>query len=496
MNARSLAIPALFCCAVLATASAADKPREPSEVLASLDALFDRFMHEQHVPGLVYGVVVDGKLARVRSFGVSNVPAGTPVTAETAFRIASMSKQFTALATLRLRDAGRLSLDAPAEKYVPELRQLRYPTTDSPKITVRDLLSHAAGFVTDDPWGDRQLAMNEGDFSRLVSRGVPFSRPPGMAYEYSNFGFALVGRIVSNTAHSNYSRYITESILRPLGMQHTAWDIAAVPAAQRAVGYRWENEAWIEEPALGPGAFGAMGGLITTANDYAHYVGWLLSAWPPRDGAEDGILKRASVREITRPANYAVLRPAEDPAGCPRATSYGFGVVPYWDCVLGFHFGHSGGLPGYGSNVLFLPYRGVAVFAFTNRTYAPASRAVREAANLLAQSGAFPERAEPLSPALREMARVVERIYNSGDVLTAREALAPNLLLDHAASMRNPQIADLKQKFGGCRVADAQQPDNAMSATVALACDRGILKAKIVLAPTTPATLQTLEFTE
>ena len=143
---------------------------------------------------------------------------------------------------------------------------------------MRDLLSHAAGFVTDDPWGDRQLAMSEADFSRLVAGGVPFSRAPGMAYEYSNFGFALVGRVVSNTSRSNYSRYITESFLRPLGMQHTVWDIAAVPATQRAIGYRWENEAWIEEPALGPGAFGAMGGLITTANDYARYVGWLLSA--------------------------------------------------------------------------------------------------------------------------------------------------------------------------------------------------------------------------
>ena len=496
MHARALVISALACCAMLTTASAADKPRDASEVLASLDAVFEKFMREQHVPGLVYGVVVDGKLARVRGFGVSNVPAGTPVSADSAFRIASMSKQFTSLATLRLRDAGKLSLDAPAEKYVPELRQLHYPTSDSPKITVRDLLSHAAGFVTDDPWGDRQLAMSEADFSHLVAGGVPFSRAPGMAYEYSNFGFALVGRVVSNTSRSNYSRYISESFLRPLGMEHTVWDIAAVPATQRAIGYRWENEAWIEEPALGPGAFGAMGGLITTANDYARYVGWLLSAWPPRDGAEDGILKRSSVREIARPANYAVVRPADDPAGCPRSTSYGFGVIPFSDCILGVHFGHSGGLPGYGSNVLFLPYRGVGVFAFTNRTYAPASRAVREAANLLAQSGAFPERVGSLGPALRDMARVVERIYDSGDVLTAREALAPNLLLDHAAAIRNPQIAELRKKLGGCRLADAQQSDNAMSATVVLACDRGMLQAKIVLAPTMPATLQTLEFVQ
>ncbi len=140
-----------------------------------------------------------------------------------------MTKQFTALATLRLRDAGRVSLDAPAEKYIPEMRKWHYPTSDSPKITVRDLLSHAAGFVTDDPWGDRQLAMTEADFTRFVAAGVPFSRAPGMAYEYSNFGFALVGRLVTNTARTNYSEYITDKFFKPLGMQHTVWDIGSCP---------------------------------------------------------------------------------------------------------------------------------------------------------------------------------------------------------------------------------------------------------------------------
>ena len=140
-----------------------------------LDAIFEKFMREQHVPGLVYGVVVNGQLVRVRAFGVANVADGTAVTPDTAFRIASMSKQFTALATLRLRDAGKLSLDSPAEKYIPELGKLRYPTSDSPKITVRDLMSHAAGFVTDDPWGDRQLDMNEADFTKFTARGVPLA---------------------------------------------------------------------------------------------------------------------------------------------------------------------------------------------------------------------------------------------------------------------------------------------------------------------------------
>ena len=405
-----------------------------------------------------------------------------------------MSKQLTALATLRLRDAGRVSLDAPAEKYIPEMRKWHYPTSDSPKITVRDLLSHAAGFVTDDPWGDRQLAMTEEDFTRFVAAGVPFSRAPGMAYEYSNFGFALVGRLVTNTARTNYSEYITENFFKPLGMPHTVWDISTVPADQRASGYRWENDAWMPEPVLGPGPFGAMGGLITTANDYARYVAWLLAAWPPRDGAEDAILRRSSVREIARPANYAIVLPPTEPSGCARSASYGFGMIPFSDCVLGFHFGHSGGLPGYGSNVLFLPQRGVAVFAFTNRTYAQVSRAVRDAANTLAQSGAFPARTTPLNAAQKDIARAVERMYESSDVLAARERLAANVLLDQSVDPRNARIAELRKELGACRLADSQEAESAMSMTLAFNCARGKLKVKIVLAPTEPATIQTLQF--
>ena len=82
-----------------------------------------------------------------------------------------MSKAFTALAILKLRDEGRLPLDAPAETYVPEMRDWRYPTSDSPRIRVRDLLSHVAGFVTDNPWGDRQQVLPEAEFTRDAARG-------------------------------------------------------------------------------------------------------------------------------------------------------------------------------------------------------------------------------------------------------------------------------------------------------------------------------------
>ncbi|HTU66657.1 MAG TPA: serine hydrolase domain-containing protein [Steroidobacteraceae bacterium] len=486
----------LLVLSTLAWRAPAAEPADVPQVAASLDPLFTAFMAENHVPGLVFGVVHDGKLVYTRGLGIQDTATHTPVDADTVFRIASMSKQFSALATLKLRDAGKLELDAPAERYLPELARWKYPTADSPKIRVRDLLSHAAGFVTDDPWGDRQLPMSEDDFTTFAAAGVPFSRAPGTGYEYSNFGYALVGRLVTNVAKRNYADYITANFLKPLGMDASTYDIATIPKAHHAIGYRWENDAWREEPALGPGAFGAMGGLATSANDYAKYVAWVLSAWPPRDGAESPILRRASVREITRPANYTISFPPLDATGCARSSGYGFGVHSQNDCILGQHFLHSGGLPGYGSNVLFVPNRSLAVFAFANRTYAPASRVVRDAANLLVKSGAFPVRAAALSPALRAMLDAAVHIYASGDVMSEPAAFAMNFFLDRDATLRNADIAALREKTGACRAPDAPTADNAMSGTFELPCEHGTVKVNLILAPSGKPSLQKLDFTQ
>jgi serine-type D-Ala-D-Ala carboxypeptidase/endopeptidase len=117
--------------------------------LASIDERMLAFQEEAHIPGMVWGVVKDGRLLHFTANGVQSIETGEPVRADTLFRIASMSKAFTALAILKLRDEGRLQLDALAESYVPEMKGWTYPTSDSPRIRVRDLLAHVGGFVTD-----------------------------------------------------------------------------------------------------------------------------------------------------------------------------------------------------------------------------------------------------------------------------------------------------------------------------------------------------------
>jgi CubicO group peptidase (beta-lactamase class C family) len=139
----------------------------PADKYALADRIFADYVLDAHIPGLVYGIVVDGQLVHVGTYGVQDLDSKRPVTRNSLFRIASMTKAFTALTVLKLRDDGRVRLDAPAADYVPELRAWKYPTEDTAPLRVRDLLHHVSGFVTDDPWGDRQQPLAEADFTQM-----------------------------------------------------------------------------------------------------------------------------------------------------------------------------------------------------------------------------------------------------------------------------------------------------------------------------------------
>lgn len=317
----------LFAALALALVSPALAAPSPA-ALAEARTIFTDWQRAAHVPGLVYGIVADGQLAAVHGSGVQDIAGGAPVTSDSRFRIASMSKAFTALATLKLRDEGKLSLNAPAETYVPELKGWAYPTGDSARITVRDLLNHTAGFVEDNPWGDRQQVISEAEFTAMLKAGVPFSRSPGLAMEYSNLGYALLGRIISNVSGTRYQDYIRRELMLPLGMTATGFDIFASPRGSRSIGYRWQDNRWVREPDMKDGAFGAMGGVETTASDYAKWVAFLLSAWPARDGPETGPVRRSTVREIVTGSNFiegTMRNPAIGGPPCRQARAYAMG---------------------------------------------------------------------------------------------------------------------------------------------------------------------------
>src|SRR5205807_1037338 len=150
-------------------------------------------------------------------------------------------------------------------------------------------------------------------------------------------------------------------------MSSSGFVAEAAPKERRALGYRWEDNAWRPEPLLGPGAFGAMGGLQTSINDYAKWVSYLLSAWPARDGKDAGPVRRSTVRELAEGVNMPRRRERFARSGaptCTEAVAYGRGMNVAMDCDLGFTLSHGGGYPGYGSHVLLMPDRGTAIFAF------------------------------------------------------------------------------------------------------------------------------------
>ncbi len=461
---------------------------------AEADKIFSDFVLDAHVPGLVYGVVVDGRLVHVGTYGVQDLDSKRPVTSDTLFRIASMTKAFTALTVLNLRDHDSVRLDAPAADYVPELRGWRYPTADSPQIRVRDLLNHIAGFVTDDPWGDRQTPLPETDFTEMLIEGVPFTSTPATRYEYSNFGYALLGRVISNVSKQPYADAIKGTLLQPLGMASSGFDAEAAPRERRALGYRWEDDAWRIEPTLGPGVFGAMGGLQTSAIDYAKWVAYLLSAWPPRDSADPGPVGRATVRELAQGSNFPRLRdrPAHaDRTTCRQPATYGMGMNVAIDCELGFTLSHSGGYPGYGSHVLLLPDRGIAIFAFANRTYAGPYVAVWDAAVALNKAGLLgKDRVLPISTELAGAYRTVGAMYAAGKIAVAGDQLAMNFLLDRDSDGWSRDLAKLKAHVGECDTSSTVEPTGALTGDFTWRCTHGRLKGSLSLAPTQPPRIQ------
>ncbi len=205
----------------------------------------------ENIPGIAYGIVVDNKLVIDSATGYINLDRKIPATPSSSFRIASMTKSFTAMAIIKLKDEGKLALSDPVSKFIPE----------------------------------KQLAL----------------------------------------------------------------------------GYRWENEEWELEPMLHDGSFGAIGGLITSIEDFSKYVSFLLSAWPPRNDEDTGLVKRSSLREMQTPQFSNLYTNARDFNGdtCAIIYGYGYGLYIAEYCSGLKRVLHGGALPGFGSNYILFPEYGI-----------------------------------------------------------------------------------------------------------------------------------------
>lgn len=472
----------------------ADRAQKLAAAFPDIEKAFISFVERQHIPGAAIGIIIDGKLVWVKTTGLRDVDAKAPATRDTVWRIASMTKSFTSMSILKLRDEGKLSLDDPASKYVPELAKLTYPTADSPKITIRHLLTHSEGFPEDNPWGDRQLAQSNATMSEWMRSGIPFSTSPGTAYEYSNYGFAILGQIVERVAKKPYADYVRDNILRPLGMNSTTYDI---PSANAAKGYKWDGKAWIEIPPLPHGAFGAMGGLWTTPDDLAKYVAFMMSAFPPRDDPETGPIRRSSAREMQQAARAVpavVNRQTIDAPLDLNVGAYAYGLRIQQDCRFTYMVQHGGGLPGYGSYERWLPDYGVGLIAFGNLTYSGFVPLFNEALDAMLKTGALKHRVVQPSPALLQAKADISSLINQWDDALAHRIAADNLFLDQSAAEMQENLRKLRDQHGACRAAEPIDAENALRGTWPMTCDKGSLMVRITLAPTMPPKVQSFVY--
>ena len=293
-------------------------------------AVLDRYQAERRLPSVVAGVLEAGELAWTGS-------AGLPATADTQFRIGSITKTITAVLVLQCRDEGLLDLDDPLGKHLPE--------TGYAEATLRSLLAHVSGMQSEPvgPWWERSpgvpadalIAANDGS-------GAVFGA--GEHYHYSNLGFALLGEVVARLRRRPWSDLVQERVAGPLAMTRTSY----LPEEPHAPGWSVHHlrGTLTEEPLHDTGAMAPAGQLWSTIEDLARFAAFLT------DGHPD-VLSRETLIEMRQ--------------AVPPATDYGLGVriVPYPDGLL---VGHTGSMPGFQATLFADPLNHVGVVALTNAT--------------------------------------------------------------------------------------------------------------------------------
>jgi CubicO group peptidase (beta-lactamase class C family) len=463
---------------------------------AVVDSIILKYARENHMPGIAYGLVMNGELIYTNYQGYTNLANKTVVSSSSAFRIASMTKSFAAMGILILRDKGKLNLDDPASKYIPEMRQTKYITTDAPAITIRDLMTHRAGFPEDNPYGDRQLADTDAELMQLMKENPSFSNAPGLQYEYSNLGFALLGTIIKNVSGQSYQQFIDQNIFKPLGMNNTYWEYTKVPPQQLAHGYRWIDGNWREESLLKDGSWGAMGGLITTVEDFSKYMKLHLQAWPIRDSKETGPLKRSSIREMHQLWNFNTINPRLNNKNCAAATGYGYGLGITRDCKGNIYVAHSGGLPGFGSSWMIKPNYNIGIVIMSNRTYSPVSRlSLPILDSLVALAGLQPYEL-PTSAILEQRKSQLMAILPEWKNAEQQNIFAENFFPDNPIGMLRQQARELFAKAGAIKEVKPMKPENNLRGSFDVIGENATLRIYFTLSPEHDPKIQEYRITE
>jgi CubicO group peptidase (beta-lactamase class C family) len=310
--------------------------------------------------GLAFGVVSDGELAFFHGHGLADIATRTPVTADTVFRIASVTKTFTAVAVMQLWERGLVDLDAPASAYLRSYRLAPARPGFAP-LTLRHLLTHTAGIrEVLHPWGLARMR----DLGETVPRGrlVPelaryyrgalrVDAEPGTRFGYTNHGFATLGQIVADVTGVPLHQYLRDNVFEPLGMHSTDLVRSSRVLDRVATGYELRSRGAVPVADYDVVTTGG-GAAYSTANDLAAYLAALLGEGTNQHGT------------VLKPATTAMLF---EPQYQPDPRIPGLGLA-FFRMDLGGHLAveHDGILPGFDAQIMLAPGDGLAVLALAN----------------------------------------------------------------------------------------------------------------------------------
>jgi len=459
-----------------------DRREQIDKALPLIDPLIEAEIASQGLVGVSFGLVVDGELVYAKGYGVQDLASMAPATAQTIYRIGSLTKSFTALALLDLRDRGVLALDDPLSQYLPEAANVIYPTKDSRAITLRQVMTHTSGFPRVGNFNYTAADANPTEADVVGSLiDLRLDTSPGTSFQYSNLGYSLLGIVAARASGQPYRDVIQKRILEPLGMTSTVWDPESVSQGKLATAYEKKGGKLVPTYLWRLGASEASGGLFSSVDDMARYVAFQLSAYPPRSDADAGPVGRSSVREAHEVAMSAgrisVVQKGERLAA--SADSYGFGWGVAQTCDFAYLVGHSGGTEGFSSQVWLLPEYGLGAIALTNSADAelgPASGAVLKALVKRAElTRRHPDPASLVKSFELAMQRLLA-VYNHWDEAAYRAMLAKGRA---PLPAEQDELASYHRLHGPCTGYEPLEIKSSRAASFNMKCERGSFEMQV-----------------
>jgi len=357
------------CLLLAAPAAAQDAPLD--RALADFRKLHRAEVQRADIAGSSFYAIRGGRTVAADHLGEQDADAHVPVDANTIYHWASVTKTMTGIAIMQLRDRGLLKLDDPIVKHVPELARVHNPYGDTGAITIRQLLSHSAGFRNGTwPWRDKDWQPFEPPSWKQLEAMLPYTEvqfKPGSRYSYSNPGIVYLGQVIERLSGEDYEVYIDKNILRPLGMHASYFDRTPPHLLRhRSHSYYIRDGKRTAAPFdADTGVTVSNGGLNAPMPDMAKYAAFLLGD-PARNADYDLILKRASLEEMWKPQ----LPAGEDFSQGRMATTTQVGLSFFIDRTDGIRIiGHNGDQNGFRAYLSLCPDRGIAtLLAFNTET--------------------------------------------------------------------------------------------------------------------------------